>query len=798
MTYEVLIRVDVMSTSSDNKVVHLKERQPNSPGASGERLGDLLKRVRSIALARLEAAVRSVFDNLDDVLFDLAEKAASNAVQVQYFDGMRELRKSRPLIERRFQEQLQRNFVEFSQSASQSPSASDAPASPTSGLALIGETELEESLAISGMVVKAETRLSRAMYQVNQRLAVISGGAEIAEANSPVGPALVGQAFRLAMIDVDVQLEVKLITYKLFDRYAMTSLDKLYDDVNAELIRAGVLPQGLPSTAVGAGASTSATSYAAAQKEAAAAAELSSGHIGASARGGVEMSVEMFDSLRALLAHRHGAGATASYSRNEPIAVTNTDELVQLLSTLQSQLNPAYDARATNSDGGIDAERLVQQVKNSLMDQVSHRYGKSVRGVSAADEDTIDLVGMLFEFILSDRNLPAQFQGILGRLQIPYLKVAVLDKHLFAQASHPARRLLDTLARAGLSWSEESDPDHRLLNKANTVVERILRDFVDDIGIFDSERTDFEHFLDLHRKRADLAEQRAAETARGREKLTVARRLAADEILKRIDGRELPPIIHDVLSRPWANYLVMTLLRHGEDSSEWRNGLRFADELVWSSLPKNTPRDSDRLQRLLPQLEAALRHGLATIASHDDDVHRTLDELSTFYQAALAGVPVSLKSMREVVTAPSGSGLAGAPTGSGFASPAPSPVEEAVLAGDSAEAAGEQLTLPEDDPFLIAARGLKSGAWFEFVAENGEFERAKLSWISPFTSNFLFVNRRGLKVAERSIATLAMEMREGRAVLLEQAPLFDRALDAVVGRLRASAPDAADDGVLKA
>ena len=473
-------------------------------------------------------------------------------------------------------------------------------------------------------------------------------------------------------------------------------------------------------------------------------------------------------------------------------AVADTRELVEVLSLLQRQIAPSYGHVGGDDNGVAEAMRIAHQLKQSLVDQVAQKRGKNEppRPVSSADEDTIDLVGMLFEFILSDRNLPPQFQGILGRLQIPYLKVAVLDKHLFALASHPARRLLDTLARAGLSWSEEADPGHRLLDKASAVVERILEDFVNDIAIFDSERIDFEHFLDIYRKRSDIAEQRAEETARGKEKLSVARRHAADEMLKRIEGRELPSIVHDILSRPWANYLVLTLLRQGEDSLEWRNGLRFADELVWSVLPKNTPRDAERLQLLLPQLETALRQGLTTIASHDDDIHRMLDELSTFYSAALSGAPVPLTSVRDVVAqaAAVNSVAKNGNAAGGFDLPLPSPVEEVILAsaGASSTMVVETPELAENDPFLAKARGLKSGAWFEFKLDDGDFERAKLSWISPFTSNFLFVNRRGLKVAERSIQALAREMRDGRAVLLEQAPLFDRALDAVVGRLRST------------
>ncbi|MGB4858380.1 MAG: DUF1631 domain-containing protein [Dokdonella sp.] len=789
------------SASNDGKVVQLKERTA-AREAKAKPMGELLGRVCQTVISRLETVARDVFDNVDDVLFDLAEKAASNASQVEFFDGMRELRKSRPLIERKFRANIDQSFVEFARGNSVAEAMPGARGPSAENLTLVDERELEETLAIAGMVAKAEGRLSRSLFAVNQRLAMINGGAAVESQDSPLGPTAVGHAFRQAMADVQVQLQIKLITYKLFERFATSALEKLYDEVNADLVGRGVLPNVPASHSAGsksAGDARVADDRPGETLVSHAAERLQPGFGTSQSRGNVELSVEMFDSLRDLLAQRHATVHTSS-ARENSVSLADTHELLRTLSSLQQQFNSRADLQ---SMGVSEASSLIRQVKQNLFDQVSRQGGADARprAVSSADEDTIDLVGMLFEFILSDRNLPAQFQAILGRLQIPYLKVAVLDKHLFAQASHPARRLLDTLARAGLSWSEESDPGNRLLDKANMVVERILTEFVDDLEIFESERADFEHFMNLYRKRSDVAEQRAAETARGKEKLSVARRLAADEMLKRIDGRQLPPIVLDILARPWANYLVLTLLRNGEDSPEWRNGLRFADELVWSALPKESSRDAERLQRLLPQLETALRHGLSTIASHDDDIHRTLDDLSSFYMAALAGAPVALKSVREVVgeSPIDAAGSRGVGAEASFDGSQPSPVEEAIRSVDSDAAVVELApAMAEDDPFLIQARGFKSGAWFEFKLPEDDFERAKLSWISPFTSNFLFVNRRGLKVCERGVEELARELRDGRTILLEQAPLFDRALGAVVARLRAEPIDSSMDAVLDA
>ena len=56
--------------------------------------------------------------------------------------------------------------------------------------------------------------------------------------------------------------------------------------------------------------------------------------------------------------------------------------------------------------------------------------------------------------------------------------------------------------------------------------------------------------------------------------------------------------------------------------------------------------------------------------------------------------------------------------------------------------------------------------------------------ISPISSKYLFVNRKGLKVADRTLAQLASDLPENRVTVLEEVPLFDRALDAIVERLK--------------
>ncbi len=762
-----------MSANDNNpKVVDLNQR--SAAATLGEKPAEALSQMRAHALKRLTALATTLFENADDALFDLASKADNNAVQAQYFDGMREVRKKRQQIEARFQEQLARQFVDFL--AGRGIAAKPENSNGEMSLSLVENTELEESLAVASMVAKTENRLQRVLFAINQRVSHISNQ-RVEDTNSPVGPAAVGQAFRLASSELEVELPVRLIIYKLFDRYVMGGLDQFYDELNALLVHAGVLPQmratvarrpgsPMPAAPLRPGETAPANIPGLEQTETAA------GYLPVDAAA-AELQANLYSSLRALLSTRRGDGsdgggagnyAPATYNPN--VVPLNAGELLSALSILQNQ--------SLSVQSAAESAQVALRIKEELLGQAGKLRGENGANVSGADEDTIDLVGMLFEYILQDRNLPAQMQAMLGRLQIPFLKVALLDKHLFARRTHPARVLLDSLAQACVGWSEDSDRDHRLYGKVKEIVESLLKDFEDDLGIFDRLRVDFEAFADTNKRRADLAEQRAGEATRGREKLLDARRTAAREIMLRIESRTMPEMIRNLLSRPWANYLVLVLLRQGDSSDEWRHALRFADELVWSVQPKQNGAERERLAAVLPQLEKTLRHGLATVAFDETDVRRLMQQLNVLYQSLLQpAAPTAVTEAPELE----------------LTDPLPAASQEVGDSVMSVIAEEEPAAAPLDsveERWIAAVRELKVGTWIEFLDEQGAKERAKLSWISPISSKYLFVNRKGLKVADRTLVQLASDLAEARVTVLEEVPLFDRALDAIVERLKST------------
>jgi hypothetical protein len=749
------------NANEPSNVVDLSQRlDPRS-----ESVGALLVTVRGLATKRLHALASNMFENIDDALFDLAEKAENNAAQTQFFDGMREVRKKRAIVERTFLGQVARDLADFSAGRTRAPEA-EAHARPLANieLSLVGENELEESLALTSMIGKNEQRLARALFAVNQRLSVICGGARMDDASNPVGPASLAGAFRQAMRELMVEVRVKLIIYKLFDRYVLAGIDELYDDINNELAAAGVLPQlrhEIVTRRSDAPAPTGPASSAAPV------------HPQAVAPVTDAAAAEFMQSLHAMFSARRGAlpAGGDGFASGVPLPtgpLPSAAELLGALTLLQSQIAglPGHAAPLATQ---ADVTRDVAQLKEQLLAQIGQLRGQQTAHVSGVDEDTIDLVGMLFEFILEDHNLPAEMQVMLARLQIPYLKVALLDRRMFAHKSHPARQLLDALADAAKGWSSEADRDGRLFDKVKSIVERLLHDFDDDVAVFNRLAAELQDFLDISRKRAELAEQRVAESTRGREKLEQARRRAAQEIVGRVDGAALPPLIYGVLTRAWANYIVLTLLRQGEESQEFRDSLRFIDDFIASARPVYDLNGRRDLRAILPSVERSLRRGLAAVAFQDADTEQLLAQLHAFYRQQL--------------------GESAPDTESGTLITSVMPLPEAIQAIEEpvVEPEPEDESLPDeafDERNLAQARELKVGQWLEFTAEDGATDRAKLSWVSPISGRYLFVNRRGLKVADHSLAGLAQAFANGSARVLDSSLLFDRAMDAIVERLR--------------
>jgi len=165
------------------------------------------------------------------------------------------------------------------------------------------------------------------------------------------------------------------------------------------------------------------------------------------------------------------------------------------------------------------------------------------------------------------------------------------------------------------------------------------------------------------------------------------------------------------------------------------------------------------------------------VAFQEQDIERLLGQLHTYYRQQLG----ETLDATEVVSVDEDAAMQSIPDSI-------QPVIDRDTAADEPADEEEIVEAPLDSPEWHQVQALQPGTWLEFCLADETMTRAKLSWISPMSGRYLFVNRRGLKVADYAPRELAVLLTDGQARILAANALFDRAMTAIVGKL--SQPEA--------
>jgi len=425
-----------------------------------------------------------------------------------------------------------------------------------------------------------------------------------------------------------------------------------------------------------------------------------------------------------------------------------------------------YGARMlANPEGSLFAQAMAMPVDPGFLAQLSQLQGAVVPATGTGtgdlaavvqhlahtrerplDQLTGELVEVVFDFLLHDRDVPEAVKTQLARLQIVAFKAALLDRSFFARREHPLRQLLAAIADAAADPHVDVAAGSRFVDGLKAIVDQVVTGFESDLGVF----------VEASEKLVALAAELAAE--REREVESLAPTLTEQERVEEVRARTrievarhltgvAPQFVQRFLTDIWASVVADAEVRGltGADAPEAR--LELIDDLLWSVTTK-LPTDVPRLSQLLPKLVPALTRGMKGIDVPADRQHAFLDELMQTHAALLQAA----RGKRPPPVA--------------VAAPPPPPVED------------ESIAAP--DLAADAMLGLSRGAVVEF-ADVDPPVRAKLSWISPKRTLYLFTAH-GAKARQVAPADLREALREGRARLLEEgSAAVERALAAVVG-----------------
>ncbi|AHY57856.1 DUF1631 domain-containing protein [Stenotrophomonas rhizophila] len=793
--------------------------------AAPPRVRRLLASLHALAAQTLATPLKLTIVELERELFRDAERARNSQIQADIYAQTRRLHEVNAQFAPLFLDALGEALAQLREPRVRHVPTPAASTLTASTLTLVADTDIDRDIVLVEIIRREAQRSASALQLLGQRFAVLAAGPEFDVEDLPFGPHVLCRIVRELGERFELGLETQLALYRVFDRQLIDRLGELLERANILLGHEGVLPglvytpylaRSATTRRIVTGAERSGpareggkvnrplTGWSGSASNSAWAAMTSEamGDLPASLRSGPpvpagaesnapvsaagaapqDLSAPAMSALHQLLdAARQAsatglAGATGSAggtaassgaaacgaveSPGVPTAASPASSAGPPVAVASESVHATLAKLQAQSAGTGTARRSMADLHNALLAQMRADHGAQA-ALTVKDSDTFDLLDMLYGQIQREVRPDAVAADLLARLQVPVARAALSDPAFFVRDQHPARELLNAVAEAGANWLGEDDVDPQLVQKLGRAVDQVVDDYQGDAAVFEAANEDIQqHFRALAHK-AELAERRHVEAARGKERLESAKQQAGASIEQLCAQSEPPRFVQSLLKQAWSDVLTLTLLRHGEGSEQWQQReqetARIAE--VTCQPPGTAPSDAD----LGGQVEAALLQ----VGYHQDEAAAIARRLSS------PGGEDEGSSRTELTA------RIRARTRLGEQGEGHEPRKVAPLAR----------SLAEEDCYR-QLRTLPFGTWFEFTTnQQGDLRRQRLSWYSLLTDNALFVNPRGQKVGEHSLDALARLMAHGqvRIVNEDKSRLIDRAWQATLRTLRSLA-----------
>ena len=781
--------------NSRNIVDFSSEAVESRDSATEFKLSSSIEDVLKLFSNELELRLNKLYVDVDDHLFDKSGKSDDSS----HFAALRELRVKKSESIALFKKEVTSGFTK-SLGKEVDSEAYVVEEVSYEQLALVEENDLEERIAIDTMVNKADKVNKVALANIAKRLDLLCPNKAVTDENNPLAPSLICSAFNSSLATMELNTEFKLILYKFFDRTLIHFLDVVYEKVNEYFIDNGILPdlKNIPVSPVkrqnynhdefkqdsvevaNSSASSDPPAVAESNQLREGPSNQSADATAPSAESFVQTdsnSQEIVGLLHELLAFKRG-GQTESVPQS-----VETPQLIGLLSNIQqsesaAQTNQVLDIRS--------------QISTLLPAEIGGQLASGALG--QANDDMIDVVTMLFDFILDDENLHAEIKAVIARLQIPILKVGLADKSFFSNRKHSARLLLNELAHAGLSWEPEDVNSEPMLTKIQQIVEQICNEFSDDVAMFDELLDDFSGFKKDFRKRAQIFEKRTREAEEGKARAESARSRVNSEIKRICQRKMIPDVAKQLLKTAWVHVMFLESLK--EDDEGWQKVSKLAQMLIWSLQPVTDQARLDKLKKMVPVLIKNLKLGFDKISLSQIEASGLLDRLEDEHRKIITDAKVHIEenSKDEIIRLKPADPFEKVEEEPEIEE---QPVVEEIVVEEiafSAEEIGQSNSHVEQVEALSeesrnAVLNFSAGSWFDLKVDD-EYKRAKLAARIVSSGKFIFVNRSGVKLAEYLTDELAAAYQIGDLKVLDDEALFDRALKSVISNLRAMKAEA--------
>ena len=692
----------------------------------------------------LTVLINQLLSSADNVLFGLAETATTDEERMKYMDCTYIFRTEKNDISQHF-------FVNLNKTLTKSKNSGSGDEEE---LRLVGQDEMEEMVAITTMHAKAMNIYGKDVNHLEARLEYLELMCENTIDKDALDPKCICEVFQKTIENVNIAIEVKLVFYKLFDQEVCSKLGVMFKAVNQIFIDNGIMPEIILKTTKQdevEEVSTQVASYYDPREK------IASDFIPRSNKDisrivNEFMTGEMTISDNELELPESFLRTPTQQDREGKNCYQRTDVL-KALSSLQRRISSLKDT------GEI---LTTEQIKQELLSDISKENGGIVdKQVNLLDERSIDFVGMMFGAISDDNTVSGIMTSLIYQLQIPVMKVAMIDRTLFDNENHPARATVDLLTTAGKGINKKEDD---LYNELDQIVDAILDKFDIDIKLFEQAVIELENILEKE-------EGLTNETERQQQKQILqehARKIVITQFKMVFCDRKIPNNVRPLVLKHWSTLMLNRYLRHGRDSSQWLQSVLLLKLLLKCIQPIKYNSQFKLLKDNYEALIEAVNDELYETQQNKDDVETQIAELKDYFMTMIDVNGYKFVDEGELEATDENSADALSDNAE----------EELLLIQQQTDIAKRKIAQLENSA--------KPGMWFEiYNGDDKPVRRLKLSVILTDAAQLIFVNRKGVKVIEKDAEDFANELEDHRSRMLADHSTFDYALGNVMTALAA-------------
>ncbi len=712
---------------------------------------------------------RSMFNafllDVHDKLIDYSQKPSEDQKSFEFLHARSRISAKHNEISRIFLKELEHYFDRFAAQELSSPE--DIEGDADEGLALLDHDALEENIALAAIRKRAEIDYLESLWALGQRMSLLYGGKTIPENQLPLAPGRFCSAIKRALAVADIPLPARLVVCKLFDRQVVSQLGAVYGKANDLLLELGVLPNLNYQIEKSKSGDSARFTGAAPRKHQ----EVSQAGVQTPSMLAMNQPLSLPSQDLPAQEYQHQLVESIQFLHQRLLANASPEEVARPGQPLQyaghQLVEAAVQLQQLDQVMAADILSVAQDIKpldiakarRRLVSQLKEiTHSEKAPPLSGDDVRAIDLVGMLFEYVLNDEYLPDCIKALLSYLHTPFLKLAFSESDFFRQQEHPSRLLLNALADAGARWVRNDGNDQfDMLEQIRQAVRAVLDEDEVDAKLFAGLLMAFNSTVQKIELRVQLLEKRAMEKARGEDRLCEVKQRVNREIHQRIAEKDIPSAILLFLLQPWTDYLSFVLLRYGDNSDAWLHALALVDDMLWGVELSGSESEWLRWRQHYPWMESIIQQGFDSIGYETGKALKLKRSIDHIYQ------------LRERNLKPDA---------------APEAIRNKLIhmaemkAGEKVDTS--RMSEKEQD-VIEKLKLMEFGTWFE----HRDGKREKVAWCNPSTLHFLFVDQSGKRSGMRTGEELALAMVAGEMRIISGStkPLVERTMEAIFSEL---------------